>query len=237
MTHSFKCPSCGAPLVTRGSAPALTCPYCGTSVIVPDSLRQTDQISHWSTRLYENFRTQDNGWVTDELGKDDFFVYLRRSIKESRYRWEAQSNTTSSSIESWLISDKAADFHVMANVKYVSGSRDGASYGLVFRLQDGKNYNLFKLANNQYFQFCRFVDGAYTPVVGWTQSDLIKPYGVNQLEVIGRGSHFSMLINGQGVCEADDSTFERGMFGLSLTTYNLNDPLVVDFLDFTLRVP
>ena len=158
-SHPFQCPGCGAPLVARDDAATITCPYCSTSVIVPESIRQAMQSRHWSTLLYENFRTEDNGWTIDERGKDNFFEHLKRSIKESRYRWEAQGNTTSSAIESWLTSYKAADFHAVVNVKYVSGSRDGASFGLVFRLKDGNNYNLFKIANNQYFEFSRFVAG------------------------------------------------------------------------------
>jgi len=39
------------------------------------------------------------------------------------------------------------------------------------------------------------------------------------MEVIGQGNHFSFLINGQGVGEIDDTTYDRGMFGVSINTY------------------
>ena len=37
--QTFQCPSCGAALVAQGEARQVKCPYCGTQVIVPDSLR------------------------------------------------------------------------------------------------------------------------------------------------------------------------------------------------------
>ena len=44
MPESFDCPRCGAPMkydsATQGDQETITCPYCGESVIVPESLRQ-----------------------------------------------------------------------------------------------------------------------------------------------------------------------------------------------------
>jgi hypothetical protein len=36
---TFSCPECGAPLTTDGKSATINCPFCGTNVIVPDSLR------------------------------------------------------------------------------------------------------------------------------------------------------------------------------------------------------
>jgi hypothetical protein len=36
---TFSCPGCGAPLTTDGKSVTITCTFCGTSVIVPDSLQ------------------------------------------------------------------------------------------------------------------------------------------------------------------------------------------------------
>jgi len=47
MPESFDCPRCGAPLQYNaeqdGNKETITCPYCGESVIVPESLRQHNQ--------------------------------------------------------------------------------------------------------------------------------------------------------------------------------------------------
>lgn len=39
MPTSFNCPNCGAPLDYRGHDPIIRCPYCSSSVIVPENLR------------------------------------------------------------------------------------------------------------------------------------------------------------------------------------------------------
>src|SRR5512140_898424 len=39
MSDTFNCPNCGAPLDYKGSDPIIRCPYCNSSVVVPDNLR------------------------------------------------------------------------------------------------------------------------------------------------------------------------------------------------------
>jgi predicted RNA-binding Zn-ribbon protein involved in translation (DUF1610 family) len=44
-TQSFKllkCPSCGGPIEPPGNESSTKCPYCGVSVIIPESLRKTE---------------------------------------------------------------------------------------------------------------------------------------------------------------------------------------------------
>ncbi|MCZ2126288.1 MAG: 6-bladed beta-propeller [Anaerolineales bacterium] len=45
MTQTFNCPNCGAPLDYQGNDPIIRCPYCQTSVIVPDNLRARPNFS------------------------------------------------------------------------------------------------------------------------------------------------------------------------------------------------
>lgn len=39
MADTLNCPNCGAPLDYKGSDPIIRCPYCNTSVVVPENLR------------------------------------------------------------------------------------------------------------------------------------------------------------------------------------------------------
>lgn len=41
----FKCPSCGAPLDLKSDASSMKCPYCGGTVVVPESLRASKPAS------------------------------------------------------------------------------------------------------------------------------------------------------------------------------------------------
>ncbi len=45
MPDTFNCPNCGAPLDYQGSDPMIRCPYCNTSVVVPDNLRAKPSFS------------------------------------------------------------------------------------------------------------------------------------------------------------------------------------------------
>ena len=45
MSQTFNCPSCGAPLDYQGSDPIIRCPYCSSSVIVPENLRSRPSFS------------------------------------------------------------------------------------------------------------------------------------------------------------------------------------------------
>lgn len=45
MSQTFNCPNCGAPLDYRGHDPIIRCPYCSSSVIVPENLRARPQFS------------------------------------------------------------------------------------------------------------------------------------------------------------------------------------------------
>lgn len=38
----LKCPNCGGPIDPPGGQSSMKCPYCGTSVVVPESLRKPD---------------------------------------------------------------------------------------------------------------------------------------------------------------------------------------------------
>lgn len=45
MPDTFNCPNCGAPLDYQGSDPIIRCPYCNSSVIVPENLRAKPSFS------------------------------------------------------------------------------------------------------------------------------------------------------------------------------------------------
>jgi DNA-binding beta-propeller fold protein YncE/DNA-directed RNA polymerase subunit RPC12/RpoP len=45
MPETFSCPNCGAPLDYKGSDPIIRCPYCNSSVVVPENLRAKPEFS------------------------------------------------------------------------------------------------------------------------------------------------------------------------------------------------
>jgi hypothetical protein len=74
--------------------------------------------------------------------------------------------------------------------------------------------------------------------VDWKRTDVIKPNGVNQLEVVARDTHFVFLINGEIVSEVDNNDhFGQGLVGVAIEGYTQGEKTIFDFLDFTLRGP
>lgn len=235
-THSFQCPACGAPLIPRGSATIISCPYCHTSVVVPEALRQASEAAQWTTLVFDNFASNDNNWLVGSH-TSDYFAPLNQVIVEGRYRWEAEVSRPSSISTAWLMGYHVSDFHLMVNCKHISGSRPGSSWGVVFRVQDNHNYYWFHLTDSQFFAVAVTEEGHWRNVVEWTRTATIKPNGVNQLEVIARETHFIFLINGQMVSEVDDGHFSQGLVGLAIEGYTSGEKTMFDFMDLILRAP
>lgn len=235
-THLFHCSACGAPLIPRGSTTVISCPYCHASVIVPEDLRQTAGEGAWSTWLFDGFTTNENNWLVGQK-PSEYFAKLNQTIAEGRYRWEAQVSLPSSLTTAWLPGYYVSDFHLLANGKHVLGSKAGSSWGVLFRIQDNQNFYWFRITDRQFFAISVVKEGQWQNLVEWTKADAIKSQGVNQLEVIAHGAHFTCLINGQIVSEVDDDHFSQGLIGLAIEAYTVGEETIFDFLDITLRAP
>ena len=233
-THSFQCPSCGAPLLPRGNAPIISCPHCHTSVIVPEELRQVSEVAQWITLLFEGFTSNDNNWLVGSQ-TSEYFATLNRTIADGRYRWEAEIGKPYSITTTWLMDYGVSDFHLIVNCKHIGGSKADSGWGVIFRIQDNQNYYWFRMTDRQFFAVSVQKDGQWLDVVAWRRTEAIKPNGVNQLEVLAQGTHFTFTINGQVVSEVDDYHFSHGLVGLAIEGYTLGKKTIFDFIDFTLR--
>ena len=232
--QSFQCPACGAPLLPRGDASVISCPHCHTSVVVPEELREDSESARWITMLYDNFVSRDNNWLVRNQ-TSEYFAPLNQVIEDGRYRWDATVGRASSISTAWLEGYRVSDFHLSVNCKHISGSRSGSGWGVIFRVQDNRNYYWFRMTDSQFFAISMIKDGTWLNLVEWTRTDTIKPNGVNQLEVIGREAQFVCLINGQIVSEVEYGDFSEGLAGIAIEGYAAGEKTTFDFLDFTLR--
>jgi len=203
---------------------------------VPEELRQVSGAATWSTLLFDAFTTNDNNWLVGNQ-PSQYFAKINQSIAEGRYRWEAQVSLPSSMYTAWLRGYPVSDFHLIANCKHIRGSRAGSSCGLIFRVQDNYNHYWFRITDNQFFACSVVKESEWLNLVEWTRTDAIKSNGVNQVEVIAHGTHFTFLINGRVVSEVEDEHFRKGFVGLAIEAYTPGEETTVDFLDFLLRAP
>ncbi len=235
-THLFQCPSCGAPVIPKGNASILNCPYCHASVVVPEELRQASGTANWSTLVYDGFISNHNDWLVGNQ-TSEYFSLLNRTIADGRYRWEAKVSKVSSITTVWLMGYPVSDFHLIANCKHIRGSRAGSSWGVIYRIKDNNHYYHFHITDDRFFAVFAEKDGEWLKIVDWATTNTIKPNGVNQLEVIAHEKHFIFLINGQVVSELDDDHFSEGLVGLAIEGYKAEEEITFDFMDITLRAP
>lgn len=235
MAHALQCPTCGAPLLAHGSAALITCPYCRMSVVVPEALRQSADVAQETMLLFDRFVSNENNWLVGSR-PSDHFARFNQEIADGRYRWEAEVNQVVSISTTWLAGYEVSDFQLRASCKHIAGSRGGSSWGLVYGVQDNRNLHWFRITDNQQYAVSVVKRGIWQDIVGWTGCDAIQPYGVNRLEVIGRETQFSLLINGQLVQQIIDDGWTRGFVGVAIEGYIAEERVTYDFLDFLLRV-
>lgn len=234
--HSFQCPSCGAPVLPNGNAAVISCPHCHTSVVVPEELRQDSDAGEWITILFDSFTSNDNNWLVGTM-PSEYFDPLHREIVDGRYRWEAEVDRSNSISRAWLAGYQVSDFHLIVNGKHIMGSKAGSAWGMIFGVQDNQNHYLFLMTDSQSFLVSVQKDGKWSNLIDWKKTDAIKPNGVNQLEVLAQGTHFTFTINGQVVSEVDDDHFSQGLVGLAIEGFTLGEKIIFDFIDVTLREP
>jgi hypothetical protein len=214
----------------------MSCPHCHTSIPVPEEFRQASDAAQWTTLLVDTFTSNDNNWESGSQ-PSEYFTKLNRTVADARYRWQAQVARPNSISNSWLLGYPVEDFHLIVNCKHVAGTRAGSGWGVVFRILDNQNYYWFRITDRQFFSVSYIHQNTWQNLVEWTRADCIKPNGVNQLEVVALGTHFTFLINGQVVSEVEDNHFTRGLIGLAVEAYTPGQETTFDFMDLVLRAP
>jgi hypothetical protein len=132
--------------------------------------------------------------------------------------------------------EAVADFAVAVEVHMVTGPEDGA-YGIVFREDEDDNYYYFSVSNSGAFTLLIRYDGEWITLIDWTDTDVIRPGGVNRLEVRAQEAQMVLLINDHVVAEMDDDQLSEGTIGLAIELYDEGDAAVFEFDNFELRSP
>lgn len=212
----------------------MSCPYCHTSVVVPEELRQEAEAAPWKTLVLDSFTSNENNWLVGNH-TSEYFAKLNQTIADGRYRWEGLVSRASSLTTAWLMGYPVSDFHLSVSCKHIRGSKTGSSCGVVYRVQDNQNCYWFRITDTQLFAVSVVKEGQWQQLVDWTRTKAIKPNGLNQLDVIAAETHFTFLINGQTVSEVDDHHFTQGLVGLAIEGYAVGEETTFDFIDFALK--
>ncbi|MBZ0301897.1 MAG: hypothetical protein K8J31_19265 [Anaerolineae bacterium] len=99
------------------------------------------------------------------------------------------------------------DFDLTVRARPLAGPLDNG-YGVIFRAQDSRNYYVFLISSDGYYQVRRALDGQPKVLSDWIPSTLIVQ-GLdadNELRVVAQGETFQFFVNGQALelCIPDD---------------------------------
>jgi len=170
--------------------------------------------------LYEeDFTDPGDEWTveddTDVEFKFDGETYSIEVRKENWMAWDA-------------VGDEFADFALDFDVVLVEGDEDNAG-GCLFRYQDRDNYYELGIDGYGSYFLSKDVDDESTPVIEWTSSAALKPFGeVNHVRLIAYGDTFSLYVNDQFVDEFTDTFFLSGDIAPVVTAYD-NPPVRAKF--------
>ncbi len=109
-----------------------------------------------------------------------------------------------------------SDATYTVNVKMLAGSTTAANFGIVVRRVGEGNAYLFGINGNGAWSFSKSTLDQFIFIVKPTPNTAIKRglNTTNTLQVVAKGSYFTLFVNGTKVGQAHDSTYAIGNCGL-----------------------
>jgi hypothetical protein len=185
---------------------------------------KTNAVNPPSSVLKDDFSTEN--WPTGEKAYGSFYQDGEYHMKgrPKLYVFMFPLNSTSADLVNYTTKD--------ATVKVTARSVDGKSpeygYGLIAHGKVNQKGNLegygflIYTGSTPMYEIVRFVDGAPTNMVNWTESTVIRRgTNSNQIEVRTSGSQLSMYVNGQFIKSiTDTANYAEGYVGLYTSETN-----------------
>jgi hypothetical protein len=190
----------------------------------------------WPLLISESFTDNQLGWP---LGlKQDHSLAVTSTLGAGRYHWVV--NVVNGNSYFNLIpenSPRLDEFHAAVNVQFVQGNDDGQSaYGLAFRHVED-DYGFFGILKSGEFLVLEVHHtGIYKSIGGHSPAIDTRPGHTNRLEVVGIGSDFVFLINGQQVAMMT-ADIDPGQIGLGVDSARRASEAQVEFTEFEVNAP
>jgi LysM repeat protein len=128
------------------------------------------------------------------------------------------------------------DVYVEVDAVLVSGSETGY-YGVVSRWEDLHNYYAFVISSDGFYGIVRVEDGQPQFLAqGLDRSGLINLNDSNRIGGASEDQTLTLYVNGKGLLQVEDETFETGAVGLMVGTRPVAG-VEVHFDDFHVYVP
>lgn len=129
------------------------------------------------------------------------------------------------SYETWSLSwEELTNFYLEITGSFGDDCVGKDRYGMIFRAPDTSEGYLISISCDGSYRLSTYEseEDEYSKLKNWTSSEHINsgPGGVNRLGVMVKGTKITGYINGREVFELDDSTFNKGRFGVLIAAAN-----------------
>jgi hypothetical protein len=190
----------------------------------------------WPLLIDESFADNQLGWP---LGlKQDQSLAVTSTIEAGRYHWVVKVVNGNSYFNLIPTNGPRLDqFHTAVKVQFVQGNDDGQSaYGLTFRHVED-DYGFFGiLKSGKFLALEVHHTGIYQSIGARSAAIDIRLGHANRLEVVGIGSDYVFLINGQQVAQMS-ADIDPGQIGLGVDSARRASTAEVEFMDFEVHAP
>jgi len=212
------------PTATATFTPTFTLTYTPTFTYTPSKTpsntprptkTRTPTITKTPTQkghiFFDNFSNRNSGWYKGNYSSGR----LRLVVEEAGYlNWDFPGLDVS-------------DISLEVEVYFGDGSAS-RDIGLICRFVDPDNFYFFVIDSNGEYHVSKQIDDSWVTLVGWKKSNAIDPDGENQLRLDCVGSNFHFYANNVLLARVQDSDFQSGDVGLSISS---NDPGAEVFFD------
>ncbi|MGD1992670.1 MAG: hypothetical protein PVI59_05695 [Anaerolineae bacterium] len=159
--------------------------------------------------LEDRFGNPGNGWGVESQEAFD------RGYQNGEYFIEVYE-------PNWLTwarpEERFNDVAVEAEVRWVSGSRDG-HFGLLCRYRPGDSFYYFAITDDGFYAILRVSEGVPEVISGdgFMSSTAILTGGeTNVLRAVCQGEQLTLFVNGEQLATASDTAFLKGDVGLAV---------------------
>jgi hypothetical protein len=233
---SLACSSLSSREPTPTGTPRPTPTERPTATAEPVDAQETGPTSpeEWPAVLSDSFDDNANDWLLGDV--DDEYITGDVAIADGRLTLDV---TAKRSVFWWLTPDvdDFSDVFVSVDAKKIRGAQS-ADLGLVFRQADDEHYYYFSIyPPTGEYQLAMFIEGEWTTLIEWAESDLIDSGGPNRLAVLAQGPRITLFVNGEEVDGCEDSTVEEGEVGVGFSLYEEGETLKASFDNFEVRAP
>jgi DNA-directed RNA polymerase subunit RPC12/RpoP len=223
---SFECPNCGSPLTSAGWGKQIQCPYCRSTVIVPDELLAPQA----QLRPFTNVLLDYDFNPSDQLSQKG----KRQEIKDGHCRVRLDPTYGRASVES--IGD-FTNFTVEVDVQKISGA-DYGTLGVVARLSSHGFYGFeFNYAGHYgIFEY----DSHYNPKIlthAHLDPNTVNQQGVNHIKGVCDHGDLILVLNDQVLSQIQSSTYSKGAAGFVINPGKLGNGVDVVFSNLVVKGP